>query len=290
VLCAQIFMQGGVDHDGNLNARFHQGWTASHLTKVQMSVSVAPAPATSPRADARAQLSNTPGHSMIQLEQDYQGLDYSANLKAINPSPADLSGVYVGNYLQSITPRLALGVESLYQRPSAALAELSHSLLAKYTAADKSWIATAQAQPATGIVQATYYHRLGEKVDVAADLQMMAQPGGRRDALATLGAKWDLRMSTFRAQVDSSGKVSALLEQRFSPEFTFVVAGEIDHFKVCMQSCFAPHHVLIALAELGQSRPRADAREHAPHAGADGHAAAAWLPVLNAYVHAPPFL
>jgi mitochondrial import receptor subunit TOM40 len=168
---------------------------------------------------------------MIQLEQDYQGLDYSANLKAINPSPADLTGVYLGSYLQSVTPRLALGVESIYQRPNADQGEVGHSLLAKYTGADRSWIATAQVQPATGVVQATYHHRLSEKVDVAADLMLMAQPQ-RRDALATLGAKWDLRMSTFRAQVDSSGKVSALLEQRFSPEFTFVVAGEIDHLKV----------------------------------------------------------
>ncbi len=39
-------------------------------------------------------------------------------------------------------------------------------------------------------------------------------------------------MSTFRAQLDSTGKVSALLEQRFAPSFVFTVAGEIDHFKV----------------------------------------------------------
>jgi mitochondrial import receptor subunit TOM40 len=173
---------------------------------------------------------------MIQLEQDYQGLDYSANLKAINPSPADLTGVYVGNYLQSVTQNLAVGVESLWQRPAPGLSELSHSLLAKYTSSDKSWIATAQVQPATGIVQATYYHKLSEKVDVAADLQLMAQPT-RRDALATLGAKWDLRMATFRAQVDSSGKVAVLLEQRFAPTFAFLVAGEIDHFKVSIHSC-----------------------------------------------------
>ena len=53
------------------------------------------------------------------------------------------------------------------------------------------------------------------------------------DAMASLGAKYDLRMSTFRAQLDSSGKVSALLEQRFAPSFAFLVSGEIDHFKVC---------------------------------------------------------
>jgi mitochondrial import receptor subunit TOM40 len=168
---------------------------------------------------------------MIQMEQDYQGLDYSANLKAINASPADLTGVYIGNYLQSVTKNFALGVESVYQRPAPELADLSHSLLARYQGTDKSWIATAQVQPAMGIVQATYYHRLSDKVDVAADVQVMAQPT-RRDAVATLGAKWDLRMATFRAQVDSSGKVAVLLEQRFAPTFAFLVAGEIDHFKV----------------------------------------------------------
>jgi hypothetical protein len=39
-------------------------------------------------------------------------------------------------------------------------------------------------------------------------------------------------LATFRAQVDSTGKVSALLEQRFTPAFAFLISGEIDHFKV----------------------------------------------------------
>jgi len=68
-------------------------------------------------------------------------------------------------------------------------------------------------------------------VEVAADLQVIAAPT-RRDAIATLGAKYDLRMSTFRAQVDSTGKVSALLEQRFAPTLSFLLSGEIDHSKV----------------------------------------------------------
>jgi mitochondrial import receptor subunit TOM40 len=176
------------------------------------------------------QLSFTDGHSMLQLEQDYQGKDFSANLKALNPSPADLTGIYVGNYLQSITKNIALGVESVYQRPAPGMTEMSTSYLAKYTATDKSWIATAQVQP-PGIIQATYWQKLSEKLDVAADLQVVAAPT-RRDAIATLGAKWDLRASTFRAQVDSTGKVSALLEQRFSPALAILFAGEIDHFKV----------------------------------------------------------
>lgn len=167
---------------------------------------------------------------MLQMEQDYQGQDYSLNFKAVNPSPTDLTGIYIGSYFQSFTKNLALGFETLYQRQTPDLSELATSYLAKYTGANKNWIATAQLQPA-GILQTTYWQKLSDKVEVAADLQVIAGPQ-RRDAIATLGAKYDLRMATFRAQLDSTGKVSALLEQRFAPTFAFLVSGEIDHFKV----------------------------------------------------------
>jgi len=206
----KVFLQGGIDHDGNVTGRFNHGWTPGHVTKFQ------------------AQFSSQPSQNMLQAEQDYQGQDFSLNIKAMNPSPVDLTGIYVGSYLQSFTKNLALGVESVYQRPNHETSDVSTSYLAKYTSTDKSWIATAQMQAA--IMQATYWQKLSEKVEVAADLQLIAAPT-RRDAIATLGAKYDLRSSMFRAQVDSTGKVSALLEQRFTPAFSFLVSGEIDHFK-----------------------------------------------------------
>jgi len=167
---------------------------------------------------------------MLQVEHDYQGKDYSINAKALNPWPADLTGIYVGNYMQSITKNLALGVETLCQHPKPNLTQWSTSYMAKYTSSDNNWIATAQVQP-TGSVQTTYWQKLSPKVEVAADLQVIAVPD-RRDAVASLAAKYDLHMSTFRAQVDSTGKASALLEQKFAPTFAFLVSGEIDHFKV----------------------------------------------------------
>ncbi|KAJ3514833.1 hypothetical protein NLJ89_g2141 [Agrocybe chaxingu] len=179
----KVFLQGSVDHEGSVSARFNYG-NPNYVTKMQ------------------AQLSQQPDQNMIQLEQDYNGQDFSLNLKAINPSPTNLTGIYVGSYLQSIT---------------------------KIWPSDKNWIATAQLQP-SGVLQATYWQKLSEKVEVAADLQVLAAPT-RRDAIATLGAKYDFRVATFRAQLDSTGKVSALLEQRFVPAFAFLVAGEIDHFK-----------------------------------------------------------
>ncbi|KAJ7582689.1 eukaryotic porin-domain-containing protein [Mycena floridula] len=206
----KVFLQGGIDHDANVNARMNlQGWSPASCTKFQ------------------AQISQQPGHNLLQLEHDYQGLDFSLNAKAINPSPTDLTGIYVANYLQSFTKNLAFGAEWLYQRQH--VSDITTSYLAKYTSTDKSCIATAQVQGAS-IIQTTYWQRLSEKVEVAADLQIIAAPS-RRDAIATLGAKYDLRLATFRAQLDSNWKVSALLEQRFTPAFTFMIAGEIDHLK-----------------------------------------------------------
>jgi len=204
-------LQGSIDHDGNVNGRMNQGWTENNVTRMQ------------------AQLSSRAGQNMIQVEQDYQGKDFSLNAKAVNPSPADLSGIYIGSYFQSLTKNLAVGFETLYQRPTPEMAEMTTSYLAKYTGTNRDWIATAQLQPA-GILQASYWQKFGEKVEVAADLQCIAAPQ-RRDAIATVGAKYDLRMATFRAQLDSTGKVSALLEQRFAPTFSFLVSGELDHFK-----------------------------------------------------------
>lgn len=171
---------------------------------------------------------------MIQIDHDHLGQDYSINVKAVNPSPSNLTGLFVGGYLQSITKNLAVGFETLYQRPVAQSPELSTALHAKLAATDKSWIATAQFQHA-GILQATYWQKLSEKVEVAVDLQVLSTPI-RRDAIATLGAKYDFRLATFRAQLDSTGKVSAVLEERFHPSFAFLISGEIDHFKV-IDSC-----------------------------------------------------
>lgn len=210
----------------------NQGWTANNVTKLQAQVSLV---VKSPLDHHLSvlQFSTQVGHNMLQIEHDYQGADYSLNAKALNIWPADLTGIYIGSYLQSFTKNIALGVEGFFQRPTPDMAEFSTSYLAKYTSDKSDWIATAQLQPA-GILQATYWQKLSEKVEVAADLQVIAAPT-RRDAIATLGAKYDLRMSTFRAQVDSTGKVSALLEQRFAPTLAFLLSGEIDHFKVRVQ-------------------------------------------------------
>lgn len=192
---------------------------------------------------------------MIQIEHDHLGPHYAFSIRSLNPGLLDLTGIHFVSLLHSVSPRLSLGAETVIQRPQPGIHETATSLVAKLTSLPNplanmmpssggpisnpfkpSWIATANLQP-SGNLTTTYYHKLSDKVDVALEFATQFQPESmmgpaKRDALATLGAKYDFRMASFRGQVDSAGKVGMLLEQRFTPAFAFLVSGEIDHAKV----------------------------------------------------------
>ncbi|KAG0000788.1 translocase of outer mitochondrial membrane [Entomortierella chlamydospora] len=205
----QSFLSGNLDTDGNVQARANYAWSNTNVSKVQ------------------AQLSTTPGHSMLQVEQDYNGQDFNINIKGVNPSPVEGTGIFIGSYLQSVTKNVSLGVEAVHQRPTPDQRETIWSYVAKYTGND--YIATAQYQ-GFGALQASYYLRYSEKVDFGTEIQLVTA-GGRREAIATVGGKFEFRRSTFRGQVDTTGKVSAVLEEKIVPGFSFLVSGEMDHGK-----------------------------------------------------------
>lgn len=180
------------------------------------------------------------------MDTDYTGSDFSASFKSFNPSILEgaLTGIFIGSYLQSVTPNLSLGLETVWQRPAASMGpETAMSYFARY--ATKNWVASAQFQ-AGGALQATYWRRIAERVEAGVDCHLslaggMSRGGGggmmggsmRKEGVTTLGAKYDFRMSTFRAQVDTQGKLSCLLEKRVAPAVTLTFAGDVDHFKVC---------------------------------------------------------
>jgi len=202
-------LSGNLDTDGNVQARANYAWSNTNVSKAQ------------------AQFSNTPGHSMLQVEQDYNGKDFNINVKGVNPSPVEGTGIFIGSYLQALSQNLALGLEGIYQRPTPGQEETTMSYVAKYTGRD--YIATAQYQ-GFGAMSAAYYLRYSEKVDFGTEIQLLTA-GGRREAVATVGGKFEFRRSTFRGQVDTTGKVSAVLEEKIVPGFSFLISGEMDHGK-----------------------------------------------------------
>ena len=216
-------MQGSVDNDGQLMARANYRWNSFLTTKVH------------------TQLAPGAGSAMVQIDNDVTGKDFSASLKSINPSYIEggLTGIFVGSYLQALTPGLAVGFEAMWQRAALnAGPETVLSYCAKYKGSD--WIASATLH-AQGGLNTSFWRRITERVEAGADLNLQVAPGvggglmgpgSRKEAITTLGAKYDFRASTFRGQLDSTGKLSCLLERRILPTVQLTFAGEMDHVKV----------------------------------------------------------
>lgn len=190
---------------------------------------------------------------MLQIEHDHVGSDFSVNLKAVNANPIDrpasfqktrfntaLTGIFVASYLQSVTRNLVLGGEFMLQKPSAEIEESNLSLVARYSSKlpfrelpaqpgmpappplDPSYSLTATYQPTTGILQASYHHRLNARAELGSELQALVG-GGRRDAVASVGFKLDTIFATMRGSVDTMGKVVGVLEERMAQGLTLQV-------------------------------------------------------------------
>ncbi|KAH0556785.1 hypothetical protein GP486_005424 [Trichoglossum hirsutum] len=221
---SKVFLQGNIDNEGSLSARANYRWSPSFVT------------------ETNAQIASGPGQAMLQVDNNYTGKDFSASIKTLNPSILEggLTGIFIGSYLQSVSPSLSLGTEAIWQRAAMNSGpETAVSYCAKYKGSD--WIASARLH-AQGAVQTTYWRRLTEKVEAGVDMNLqlagLSRNGGgllggglRREGTTTLGAKYDFRASTFRAQVDSSGRLSCLLEKRVAPTVSLTFAGDMDHFK-----------------------------------------------------------
>lgn len=218
------FLQGNLDNDGQLIARTNYKWSNSFVTKCQ------------------TQIAPGPGQAVINIDNEITGKDFTASLKTINPHLIEggLTGVVIGSYLQSITPSLALGFETMWQRVAMNSGpETALSYVARYKGSD--WVASAQVLQAQSAINASYWRRLTDKVEAGVDLNLQFMPGMgggglmgggmRKEGTTTVGAKYDFRTSTFRAQLDSSGRLSCLLEKRVLPPVQITFAGEMDHFK-----------------------------------------------------------
>lgn len=207
-------MHGLIDTNGIFQGKYHFN----------------PSKALSLRAQAQIQPSspNQAGQSVLQLESEYSGPDYVLNARAINPDPA--TGVFIStaSWMQSITKNLALGAEAIAQRmgPKEPV-EFGSTLAAKY--ATPQYTAGLSLQQMTAM-QATYFHRVSPQVELGSELQVLLA-GPRSDSVCTVAAKFDYKQALVRAQLDSTGKVALLFEEKLYPGFSLLLAGEIDHAK-----------------------------------------------------------
>lgn len=205
----RCLMHGMISGDGTMQGKFHVNASKNLVFKVQQQLS--------PKQST---------YDMMQLEADYSGKDYSLNAKAFNPSPVDGTGVLTAGFLQSVTPKLAIGSEFIFQKLSKSEQDFGLSLFAKMF--DEKRILTLSLQH-FAMLQASYWYRVSPKVELGSELHLGCV--GKRDGLATIACKLDFKQAIVRGQFDTTGKVALVLEEKLAPGFSFVVCGELDHLK-----------------------------------------------------------
>lgn len=204
-------LHGLLDTNGIFQGKYH--YTANPALTLKM----------------QAQVSQQPGQSMLQTEVEWQGADCTLNVKAINPDVAEGgAGIYTVSLLQSVSRHLSLGVETIGQKASAREPlETGYNVAARY--AGEGWVAAVNLQQLVAL-QASYWHRVNERVELGTECQMLLF-GPRRDAVATMGAKFDYRQALIRTQLDTAGKVGLVYEERLFPGFSLLLSGELDHVR-----------------------------------------------------------
>lgn len=223
----KILLHGMMDSDYNLTGRFNYQLAQNLFLRTQL------------------QLSQQ--QNMLHLESEYLGPDYTLNVKSLNPSIEDGSGIYVASYLQSLTERLAVGMECVHQR-NYGFEETSFSLVGKYTlprfhldltelgpndlvpeqpTQDPVFTFTLQSY---GALHFSYVQPISNKVELASEWHAMLNARAR-DSVLAIGAKYDFKQSTFKTMLDSQGKITSVLEQKLAPGISFLLSGELDHLK-----------------------------------------------------------
>ncbi|XP_062895080.1 mitochondrial import receptor subunit TOM40 homolog [Mobula hypostoma] len=168
-----------------------------------------------------------------QVDSEYRGEDYTATLTLGNPDILLGSGIVVAHFLQSITPRLALGAELVYhRRPGEEGAVMS--VAGRYTGSN--WIGTLTLNPAGG--HATYYHKANEQLQVGVELEASLR---MQETNVTFGYQLDLPKANllFKGSLDSNWVVGATLEKKLVPlPLTLALGAFLNHRKNKFQCGF----------------------------------------------------
>ncbi|XP_076638164.1 mitochondrial import receptor subunit TOM40 homolog 1 [Colletes latitarsis] len=201
---------GDIDPCGNLNAniihQFGQRLRGKLATQVQKSK-----------------------YTAVQVATDYRGDAYTVSLAVGNPDILSGSGVFVMQYLQSITSSVAVGAEVAYQRgpgvPGGQVAAVSPAI--RYINGDS----TISANLGTTGCHLCFHQKASQQLQFGVELDIISRI---QESTGTIAYQIDLPKADliFKGSVDSNWTVGAVLEKKLQPlPFTFVLSGMMNHSK-----------------------------------------------------------
>ncbi|KAH8386906.1 hypothetical protein KR093_003391 [Drosophila rubida] len=222
---------GDIDPSGNLNANVIHQFSSRLRCKFASQVSgmcvlLCSNEYLTPRPCLQIQESKV---MATQLSTDYRGNDFTASVTLGNPSIFTNSGVIVGQYLQSVTQRMALGAEVAYQYgpnvPGRQIAIVS--ALGRYSNGDSIWSGTLGPSG----MHLCYYQKASEQLQIGVEVETSLR---MQESVATIAYQIDLPKAdlVFRGSIDSNWHISGVLEKRLQPlPFSFTLSGRMNHVK-----------------------------------------------------------
>jgi len=195
----KTLLHGRINTDGQLIGRYFQYL----MPKLQLKVI--------------GQTSNEPHNNGVHTELEYSGDDWHGQMKWINP------GTYGISYHQAITQRFSMGCD-LFYRYQQSFSMATYGM--RYNTGKS--ISTAVVNSSSAAF--SYSQILSKQVRLSTELVFGASPNGI-ESKYTLGMDYSLRMSTFRAHIDSGGRVVTYLEEMLNPNTKVLLSAELDHKK-----------------------------------------------------------
>lgn len=161
-----------------------------------------------------ADVGHEPDSSRFSGDLDYRGLQSSSQAKLT-------SGRIVSfTHLHALSKAFSVGGEAMIQTRSGFAA---FTVATKYNVPGES---ASLSIASFGPLIANYVREVSPKVSFATELFLDTRT---RDSQVTLGYKFNLSRASVIGNVDSTGKVVAILEERINPAFTLSLCGELNH-------------------------------------------------------------
>ncbi|KAK0551227.1 translocase of outer mitochondrial membrane [Tilletia horrida] len=250
----QIFATANVDDSGAVSGRLNRRWSPAHTSKVQAQLVKGFGQTMFQVEHVLNGRDNSVSIKSINANPaDGTGMFFFSYLQSVTKSlavgieslyarqpgaPEDLTNTFLLKWTGN-TGRL-LKSPALPPPPPGSLAPLPQTGSDPFEALDApappgalvvkpDWVASANLVT-QGVLQATYWQRLSDKVEAAAEVTVITTPA-KREAEAKIGAKWDFRLASLRAQLDNFGRLTSVYEARLFPTFSLTFAAELDHLR-----------------------------------------------------------
>lgn len=172
-----------------------------------------------------------PQETIAVMDLDYSGKDFTSRAKYMHSSQGETLSA---NYLQSITPYTALGIEAMHTIDQNTILALTGRYAYFWNKKKAGDIATLQLDERC-ILTTNYTHKVDDHLSYATELvvvppRVMADGLFIPDTILQVGARWQHATFRFQCSQKSNGELTSVLDSMLAPGMQMQLSGTLNHF------------------------------------------------------------